>query len=198
MMTVMSSTSNIGGRIFMMAFAVASAAGGTDALPDTHSSRHDLEPSRNFFHRYDDGFFSNSANIKTNNSGPNGSGGGVQVEFTIDMLTMALIIASIFYCFCLILSRRKFALLHRMENEMTTKKLLILSVALVSLFRIMTILGVAIMNIANVKAHYKLHPTTAATDTNGDGGGSGAAANRHQQFYDEAMTVLFDLPNVMV
>ena len=181
----------------MTAVAVASAAG-TDAVSDTHSFQHNSELSQDFFDRYDDGFYSNRANIKTNNSGPNGSGGGVQVEFTIDMLTMALIIASIFYCFCLILSRRKFALLHRMENEMTTKKLLILSVALVSLFRIMTILGVAVMNIANVKAHYKLHPTTAASDANGDGGGSGSAANRHQQFYDEAMTVLFDLPNVMV
>ena len=135
-----------------------------------------------------DSFGSSSSTTSTNN----GTKQQQVPTFTIDILTMALIIASILYCFCLILSKRKFGLLHRIENEMTTKKLLILSVALVSLFRLMTISGVALMNIANVKAHYKLHPTT----TNGDSGG--ATSSRHQQFYDEAMTVLFDLPNVMV
>ena len=136
----------------------------------------------------------NNLNGNSGNSSSNGSNNSTKQvpAFTIDILTMALIIASILYCFCLILSKRKFGLLHRIENEMTTKKLLILSVALVSLFRLMTISGVALMNIANVKAHYKLHPTT----TNGDSGG--ATSSRHQQFYDEAMTVLFDLPNVMV
>ena len=138
----------------------------------------------------------NNLNGNSGNSSSNGSNNSTKQvpAFTIDILTMALIIASILYCFCLILSKRKFGLLHRIENEMTTKKLLILSVALVSLFRLMTISGVALMNIANVKAHYKLHPTT--TTTNGDSGG--ATSSRHQQFYDEAMTVLFDLPNVMV
>ena len=167
------------------------------SVVESHPLLFEYEEEPQLFERIMYYFGSNNDNNLNGNSGNSSSNGSnnstKQVPaFTIDILTMALIIASILYCFCLILSKRKFGLLHRIENEMTTKKLLILSVALVSLFRLMTISGVALMNIANVKAHYKLHPTT----TNGDSGG--ATSSRHQQFYDEAMTVLFDLPNVMV
>lgn len=58
--------------------------------------------------------------------------------------------------------------------------LLVLSVGLVCLVRIMTLILVATMNIANVRAHYSLQPS------------------ENQGFYDKAMTVLFDLPNCIV
>jgi hypothetical protein len=64
---------------------------------------------------------------------------------------------------------------------MSTKMLLVLSVGLVCLVRIMTLILVAAMNIANVRAHYSLQPTS-----------------KNQGFYDKAMTVLFDLPNCIV
>jgi hypothetical protein len=110
------------------------------------------------------------------------------VAVTIDILTMALLISAVLYAFCLILAKRKLSILHRVNPEMSTKRLLILSVALVSVVRIMTILGVAMMNIANVRAHYSLQPTPRHSSD----------IDRHQQFYDKAMTVLFDLPNCMV
>jgi hypothetical protein len=74
--------------------------------------------------------------------------------------------------------------LNRLRPELSTKKLLILSVAVVSVVRVMTILGVAAMNVANVRAHYSLQPPHSN--------------HGHQLFYDNAMTVLFDLPNCMV
>jgi hypothetical protein len=69
---------------------------------------------------------------------------------------------------------------------MSTKMLLVLSVGLVCVVRIMTLILVAAMNIANVRAHYSLHPTTHQ------------AQDKNQGFYDKAMTVLFDLPNCIV
>jgi hypothetical protein len=117
----------------------------------------------------------------------NGSSDG-SVAVTIDILTMALLILSVFYAFCLILAKRKLSVLNRLRPELSTKKLLILSVALVSVVRIMTILGVAMMNIANVSAHYSLQPPHSHN----------SAGDRHQAFYDKSMTVLFDLPNCMV
>ena len=110
------------------------------------------------------------------------------VAVTIDILTMALLILSVLYAFCLILAKRKFSVLNRARPELSTKKLLILSVLMVSAIRILTILGVAMMNMANVRAHYSLQPTHSH-DSTGD---------RHQAFYDKSMTVLFDLPNCMV
>ena len=50
----------------------------------------------------------------------------------------------------------------------------------------MTILGVAAMNMANIRAHYSLQPNTSSR------------GDKTQDFYDEAMTVLFDLPNCIV
>ena len=125
-----------------------------------------------------------SSNVN-DDPGKNG-GGGV----TIDVLTMALLISSVLYVFCLILAKRKISLMNRLTRDLqnqpklTTKKLLILSVALVSVVRIMTFWGVAAMNVANVRAHYSLQPPHSE--------------HGNQLFYDKAMTVLFDLPNVMV
>jgi hypothetical protein len=107
------------------------------------------------------------------------------VAVTIDVLTLALLISAVLYMFCLILAKRKLSGLNRLSPDLNTKKLLILSVALVSVVRIMTILGVAMMNMANVRAHYSLQPPHSGSD-------------RHQLFYDRSMTVLFDLPNCMV
>eukprot|EP00545_Synedropsis_sp_CCMP1620_P001369 CAMPEP_0119010098 /NCGR_PEP_ID=MMETSP1176-20130426/4790_1 /TAXON_ID=265551 /ORGANISM="Synedropsis recta cf, Strain CCMP1620" /LENGTH=286 /DNA_ID=CAMNT_0006962707 /DNA_START=292 /DNA_END=1152 /DNA_ORIENTATION=- len=59
----------------------------------------------------------------------------------------------------------------------------------------MTILGVAAMNIANVRAHYSLQPIIPYHHH------SSAASNgtdKNQAFYDKSMTVLFDLPNCVV
>lgn len=100
---------------------------------------------------------------------------------TFDALTVALLIACILYSFCFILAMRKLASLVRVRPEMSTKMLLVLSVGLVCLVRIMTLVLVAAMNIANVRAHYSLQPTS-----------------KNQGFYDKAMTVLFDLPNCIV
>jgi len=113
------------------------------------------------------------------------------VTFKVDMLTVALLMASILYTFCLILAQRKFSVLKLRHREMGTKKLLVLSVGLVCAVRIMTILGVVAMNIANVRAHYSLQPTDlyyVSTTTEA----------KDQKFYDKAMTVLFDLPNCIV
>ncbi len=114
---------------------------------------------------------------------------------TMDVLTMALLISAVLYIFCLILANRKLIVLNRYRPELSTQKLLTLSVALVSVVRIMTILGVAAMNIANVRAHYKLSPQS--TDSSDNHGGN-IPRDQHQLFYDKSMTVLFDLPNCMV
>ena len=100
---------------------------------------------------------------------------------TFDALTVALLIACILYSVCFILAMRKLAALIRIRPEISTKLLLVLSLGLIALVRIMTLLLVAAMNIANVRAHYSLQPTS-----------------NNQGFYDKAMTVLFDLPNCIV
>ena len=114
------------------------------------------------------------------------------VTFKLDPLTVALLMASILYTFCLVLAKRKISTLHRIRPEMSTRMLLVLSVALVCAVRVMTILGVAAMNNANVRAHYSLQPTTYHSPTHED------THDKNQGFYDKAMTVLFDLPNCMV
>jgi Protein of unknown function (DUF1084) len=106
------------------------------------------------------------------------------VAVTIDILTMTLLLSSVLYAFCAILANRKLSILNQLRPELSTRKLLILSVAVVSVVRVMTILGVAAMNVANVRAHYSLQPPHSK--------------HGHQLFYDKAMTVLFDLPNCMV
>lgn len=111
-----------------------------------------------------------------------GSSPGLTV--TIDTLTVVLVTSAAFYLMCFRLARLKLTVLNNLQPQMTTKKLLILSVLLVSVLRIMTILGVAAMNMANVRAHYSLQPSRHSGD-------------RTQAFYDEAMTVLFDIPNAI-
>lgn len=119
---------------------------------------------------------------------------------TVDVLTPALLICAVLYIFCLILAKRKLAVLNRYRPELSTKKLLLLSVALVSVVRIMTILGVAAMNIANVRAHYKLSPQSSGSsdDSSSEHHNGDIPRDQHQLFYDKSMTVLFDLPNCMV
>ena len=123
----------------------------------------------------------------------NGRDDGPRV--TMDVLTMALLISAVLYLFCLILANRKLTVLNRHRPELSTQKILILSVALVSVVRVMTNIGVAAMNIANVRAHYKLSPQSSESSSSGDGD---IPRDKHQLFYDKSMTVLFDLPNCMV
>ena len=119
-----------------------------------------------------------------------------EASVRVDVLTLALLMASILYAFCLVLAERKLVALHSIRPELSTKKLLVLSVAVVCAVRIMTILGVAAMNMANVRAHYSLQPISRRKQsTEADDGGRG---NQQQQFYDNSMTVLFDLPNCIV
>lgn len=112
-----------------------------------------------------------------------------KVDVTIDALTLALLISAVLYSFCIILAKRKLSILNRYRPELSTRKFLILSVALVSVVRVMTILSVAWMNVENLRAHYHLSPSSSGKDH---------PRRRHQLFYDKLMTVLFDLPNCMV
>jgi len=120
---------------------------------------------------------------------------GPGVTVTLDFLTVALLLSSVLYMFCLVLATRKLAFLNRVSGrELSTKKLLVLSVGLVCAIRIMSFIGVAAMDIANVRAHYSLKPTST-TDRDRS---STARMDRNQKFYDAAFTVMFDLPNVVV
>lgn len=109
----------------------------------------------------------------------------------VDVLTVTLLMASILYAFCLVLAERKLVALHQIRPELSTKKLLVLSISVVCAVRIMTILGVAAMNMANVRAHYSLQPISRNHE-------APTEADRNQEFYDNSMTVLFDLPNCIV
>mmetsp|Transcript_33585 Transcript_33585/g.68574 ORF Transcript_33585/g.68574 Transcript_33585/m.68574 type:complete len:360 (-) Transcript_33585:130-1209(-) len=122
-------------------------------------------------------------------------GGGPGVTLTLDLLTVTLLVSSVLYAFCLALARRKLHLVHRASGrELGTKKLLVLSVALVCAVRIMSFVGVAAMDITNVRAHYSLRPIDE--DDGGDEGGR--MTDKNQRFYDASMTVMFDLPNCIV
>jgi hypothetical protein len=122
--------------------------------------------------------------------------GAGTVTVTIGNLTIALVVASILYTFCLILAYRKLVGLHQIRPQLSTKKLLLLSVATVCAVRIMTILGVAAMNIANVRAHYSLQPIIPYHHHSSSSASSDI--DKNQAFYDKSMTVLFDLPNCVV
>lgn len=122
----------------------------------------------------------NSINLKNDKPG--------SVTVTIDNLTVALVVVSILYGFCLILAHRKIRGLHRIQPELSTRKLLLLSVSVACAVRLMTIVGVIVMNIANVRAHYSLLPIDRQQ----------SEQDVNQVFYDKAMTVLFDLPNCVV
>lgn len=124
--------------------------------------------------------------------------GGTTVTVTFDNLTIALLVASILYTFCLIMAKRKLDSLHQIRPQLSTKKLLLMSVAVVCAVRIMTILGVAGMNIANVRAHYSLQPIHPNNNHHHHEHQHDDAVDQNQAFYDKAMTVLFDLPNCVV
>lgn len=119
-----------------------------------------------------------------------------QFKISFDMLTVTLLISSVLYIFGIIAARRKLAFLHSISTELGTTKLLVLSAGLVCVVRTMTFFGIAIMNIANVRAHYSLNPTPHWKS--GEKVDSSRPVEQNQAFYDASMTVLFDLPNAIV
>eukprot|EP00548_Thalassiothrix_antarctica_P010377 CAMPEP_0194163746 /NCGR_PEP_ID=MMETSP0152-20130528/80221_1 /TAXON_ID=1049557 /ORGANISM="Thalassiothrix antarctica, Strain L6-D1" /LENGTH=65 /DNA_ID=CAMNT_0038873781 /DNA_START=174 /DNA_END=368 /DNA_ORIENTATION=+ len=54
------------------------------------------------------------------------------------------------------------------------------------------------MNIANVRAHYSLLPIEHSKSSATQNDEPEEATSSQQEFYDKAMTVLFDLPNCVV
>mmetsp|Transcript_5154 Transcript_5154/g.6829 ORF Transcript_5154/g.6829 Transcript_5154/m.6829 type:complete len:358 (+) Transcript_5154:116-1189(+) len=122
------------------------------------------------------------------------SGGGATI--TLDSLAVCLLISSVLYLFCLILARRKLLALNKNNPyDLNTQKLLVVSVATVCILRIMSFIGVALMDVANVRAHYALQPTGYHIHTNST---IAEPRDKNQSFYDSSMTVLFDLPNAIV
>lgn len=111
------------------------------------------------------------------------------IRITLDGLTIALTISAGLYVWCLFLVYPKLTKLHRINPDLSMHKLLILSIGLVCVVRIMSFVGVAGLNLANVNAHYSLN----SGDNQDDGD-----EDENQEFYDTAMTVLFDLPNCIV
>ena len=112
---------------------------------------------------------------------------------TIDGLTVTLLICSILYGFCLVLVKRRISSWD-ISTEFNLKKLLVLSVGLVCVIRIMSFFGVAAMNLANISTEYSIKPV----DEDDEGNTDSDEEDRDQDFYDGAMTVLFDLPNCIV
>lgn len=108
---------------------------------------------------------------------------------TGDFLTFTLVLAAALYGVCLILSRRKLFALRQENPERTTKEMLILSAGLVSVVRVITVLGVAAMNFEKIRSHFKISPPSAW---------GYEESVPHQLFYDRVMAVLFDLPNCIV
>jgi hypothetical protein len=120
--------------------------------------------------------------------------------------------------FCLTLAQKRLSSLHRINPSMGLKKLLVLSVLVVCFIRIMTFIGLTVMDVANVRAHYSPSPvnyhtyyygntldgnadidvaaiTVQAEDEDGD---DSRDQDHYQSFYDASMAVLFDLPNTIV
>eukprot|EP01082_Thalassiosira_pseudonana_P000636 g539.t1 g539 contig10:255778-256928(-) len=115
-------------------------------------------------------------------------------SITLDLFTVCLIIASILYSFCLVLAKRKWFFLRRLNGSMLdTKKLLILSAATACFLRILSFVGVIAMEIANVRAHYSLKPSRHEDQEH-----ENHPIDKDQGFYDSAMTVMFDLPNAII
>jgi len=115
---------------------------------------------------------------------------------TIDGLTVTLLVSSILYAFCLVLVKRRISSWES-STEFNLKKLLVLSVGLVCIIRIMSFFGVAAMNLANISTEYTIKPVDTSGSDNGDTADT-EEEDRDQDFYDGAMTVLFDLPNCIV
>lgn len=125
-------------------------------------------------------------------------------RFTIDGLTAVLLFSSLLYLLCVILAWRKLLLFYHQpassihgdqqeDSKWSTKKLLVLSAGLASFLRLLSFIGVAALNAANLKAHYSIHGR-------GDDASSVVyqSQDKYQGFYDGTLTVMFDLPNVVV
>ena len=143
--------------------------------------------------------------------------GSDKVTVTLDGLSVSLLMASVFYLFCVFIVKRKLSKLHKDNPEFGTKKLLVISVGLVCIIRLMSFIGVAALNIANVKAHYssnsdllysspkmsekqRMFKSLLSPMKNDDTKPFSLVSiqDRNQYFYDKSMTVLFDLPNCIV
>lgn len=117
-----------------------------------------------------------------------------KVIISVDLFTVSLLLASLLFAFCIVLAKRKYFFLRRLSGpQLDTKKLLILSAATACFLRIMSFVGVIAMDIANVRAHYSLAPVSHRSEE-----GQQTIIEKNQNFYDSAMTVLFDLPNAIV
>jgi len=119
------------------------------------------------------------------------------LAITLDLFVVTLLLASLLFLFCLVLAKRKYSFLKRVNPNFDLKKLLVLSAATVCFLRIMSFIGVIAMDLANVRAHYSLKPTRHHT-TNHDNNNNDHPIEKNQAFYDSSMTVLFDLPNAIV
>jgi hypothetical protein len=117
------------------------------------------------------------------------------ITITLDLFTVFLLLSGFLFSFTLNLAKRKYEFLVRAHPGFDSKKLLVLSAGTVCFLRIMSIVGVVAMNVANVRAHYSLNPASPSTSQNE---ARGQPIERNQAFYDSSMTVLFDLPNTIV
>ncbi|KAL3808073.1 hypothetical protein ACHAXA_006626 [Cyclostephanos tholiformis] len=122
-------------------------------------------------------------------------GSDPSITITLDLFTVSLLLAGLLFSFTLNLAKQKYEFLRRANPSFDSKKLLVLSAGTVCFLRIMSIVGVVAMDIANVRAHYSLNPASPSTSQNE---ARGQPIERNQAFYDSSMTVLFDLPNTIV
>ncbi|KAL7494197.1 hypothetical protein ACHAWT_006276 [Skeletonema menzelii] len=121
---------------------------------------------------------------------------GSDLTITLDLFVVSLLLSSLLFLFCLVLAKRKFEFLKRVNPNFDLKKLLILSAATVCFLRVMSFIGVIAMDLANVRAHYSLKP--ASSHNEHDATNNTRPIEKNQAFYDSSMTVLFDLPNAIV
>jgi len=140
------------------------------------------------------------------------------ITITLDYLSIVLLVSSFLYGFCLLLACKKLSYLDRIspirrgdvyassspsssedgEGGLGPKRLLVWSVMLVCAIRIMTFIGVAAMDISNVRAHYSLRPVDWRDKSHHRDDRPPGPIDKNQAFYDAAMTVLFDLPNCVI
>ena len=121
---------------------------------------------------------------------------GSDLTITLDLFVVSLLLASLLFLFCLVLAKRKYSFLKRVNPNFDLKKLLILSAATVCFLRVMSFIGVIAMDLANVRAHYSLKPASSHAER--DTANNVHPIEKNQAFYDSSMTVLFDLPNAIV
>ena len=114
-----------------------------------------------------------------------------KVQITLSLMDMTLISSMFLYLFCLNLARKRLIALQQMNPTFGLKKLLVLSVSVISALRIMTFFGVTCMDVANVRAHYSPSPSSFIISS------PAVTTDHYQNFYDASMAVLFDLPNTI-